>query len=239
MAFFPSQYFVSETVQDGFVELLRGSPDRIYAQYRNKPKAVAWYSITKRLADMIADTALAVRIMYDIDHAQGEQLNIIGRIVGIGREYATNVALYPGLFSDPDGDEFGDSSAMFSALSIDDDRNMSDEVYRLIIKSKIIKNNSQTTIEDILYGMNFLLPQAAIVRVMDNEDMSFSVEFFSNISEIQRWAILNADLVPKPQGVKFNGFLEGVGYVQFNNDQLQFGDTNSQFVGLTEVQNGA
>lgn len=211
-------------------------PDRIYAQYRNKPKAVAWYAITRKLAAKLGDAAQAVRVMYNIDTAVGEQLNIIGRIVVVDRTYTGQIALRPGMFANPDGDEFGDSeNAVFAALYVDQDGQMSDDLYRLVIKSKIIKNNSDATIESILHGMNFLLPNAEVLRVTDNENMSFSVEFYGNITDLERWALLNARLVPKPQGVRFNGFLEGLDYVQFGDDTEQFGDTSTEFVGLTGV----
>lgn len=210
-------------------------PDRIYAQYRTKPKAVAWYQITRKLAAELEDPATAVRVMYNIDTAVGEQLNIIGRIVVVDRTFTGEVALNPGLFADPDGAEFGDTEAVFAALFVDQDGKMSDDLYRLVIKAKIIKNNSDATIESILYGMNFLLPHADVLRVTDGEDMSFSVEFYGSITDLERWALLNAELVPKPQGVRFNGFLEGFDYVQFGDDTEEFGDTYAEFVGLTGV----
>lgn len=210
-------------------------PDRIYAQYRTKPKAVAWYAITRKLAAELGSAIDAVRVMYNIDTAVGEQLNIIGRIVVVDRTFTGNVALNPGLFAEPDGAEFGDEEAVFAALYVDQDGQMSDDLYRLVIKSKIIKNNSDATIESILYGMNFLLPHAEVLRVTDGEDMSFSVEFYGQITNLERWALLNAKLVPKPQGVNFNGFLEGFDYVQFGDDTEQFGDMSAEFVGLTGV----
>lgn len=208
-------------------------PDRIYAQYRTKPNAVAWYEITRKLAAELGSAIDAVRVMYNIDTAVGEQLNIIGRIVVVDRSFVGQVALDPGLFALTDGDEFGDTEAVFAALYVDQDGQMSDELYRLVIKSKIIKNDSDASIESILYGMNFLLPNADVLRVTDGEDMSFSVEFYGNITNLERWALLNASLVPKPQGVRFNGFLEGFDYVQFGDDETEFGDTTAEFVGLT------
>lgn len=211
-------------------------PDRIYAQYRNKPKAVAWYEITRRLAAQLADPVDAVRVMYNIDTAVGEQLNIIGRIVVADRGFVGQIELFPGLFAESDGAEFGDSeNAIFAAPYVDQDQQMSDDLYRLVIKSKIIKNTSSATIEEILQGCNFLLPNADFVRLTDGENMSFSVEFYGNITELERWALLNTRLLPKPQGVLFNGFLEGFDYVQFGDAESQFGDAESQFVGMTGV----
>lgn len=208
-------------------------PDRIYAQYRTKPKAVAWYNIVRSLAAEIDSGANAVRLMYEIDTAEGAQLDILGRIVVIDRNYIAPVGLNVIQFASQTNNpgEFGDTTAMFSSLSVDSDMQMTDDLYRLVIKSKIIKNNSDATTESILFGMNFLLPNAEVLRITDGEDMSFTVEFYGNITEVERYALLNSTLVPRPQGVRFGGFLEGYEYVQFGDDSEQFGDPYAEFVG--------
>lgn len=210
-------------------------PDRIYAQYRDKPKAVAWYAIARQLGGSIEAAAQAVRKSYDIDNSFGEQLNVIGRIVVAPRSFVGAFPMNPGLFDLTDGDEFGDDGAMFSALTIDQDGQLSDDLYRLVIKAKIIKNNGDATIENILDGMNFLLPHADVLRVTDGEDMSFSIEFYGQITELERFALLNAGLVPKPQAVKFNGFLEGFEMVEFGDVDAEFGDEDAEFSGFIGV----
>lgn len=210
-------------------------PDRIYAQYRDKPKAVDWYSIARKLGGSLEDAAEAVRKSYDIDTAVGEQLNVIGRIVVAPRSFVGSIPMNPALFDLTDGDEFGDDGAMFSALTIDQDGQLSDELYRLVIRAKIVKNNGDATIENILDGMNFLLPQAEVLRVTDGEDMSFSIEFYGQITNLERFALLNAGLVPKPQAVRFNGFLEGFDMVEFGDMDAEFGDEDSEFAGFIGV----
>ena len=206
-------------------------PDRVYAQYRDKPKAVAWYAIARKLGGSIEAAAEAVRKSYDIDTAEGEQLNTIGRIVVAPRSFVGVMPMNPGLFDLTDGDEFGSDDAMFSALTIDQDGQLSDELYRLVIKAKIVKNNGDATIENILDGMNFLLPQAEVLRITDGEDMSFSSEFYGQITSLERFALLNAGLVPKPQAVRFNGFLEGFKMVEFGDMDAEFGDEGAEFAG--------
>lgn len=207
-------------------------PDRIYAQYRDKPKAVDWYQIARTLGGSIEDAAEAVRKSYDIDNASGEQLTVLGRIVVVPRSFVGSMPMDPGLFDLTDGDEFGDDEAMFSALTIDQDGQLSDELYRLVIKAKIVRNNGDATIENILDGMNFLLPKADVLRVTDGEDMSFSIEFYGQITNLERFALLNAGLVPKPQAVRFNGFLEGFEMVEFGDIDAEFGDEDAEFAGF-------
>ena len=209
-------------------------PDRIYAQYRNKPNAVAWYAITRELADEIDTAAQAVRHMYGIDDNVGAQLDIIGRIVVADRNFLANTPLVVCQFGDVDA-EFGDLDAVFSELFIGTDSQMSDEFFRLVIRAKIVKNNSDATIESILDGITFLIPGADVVRVIDGEDMSFSIEFQGNITDLERWALLNAKLIPKPQGVRFNGFLDSYIPSEFGDVDAEFGDTDAQFHGYVGV----
>lgn len=209
-------------------------PDRIYAQYRNKPKAVAWYAITRELAAEIDTAAQAVRYMYSIDDNVGAQLDIIGRIVVADRNFLANTPLVVSQFGDVDA-EFGDLDAVFSELFIGTDSQMSDEFFRLVIRAKIVKNNSDATIESILDGVTFLIPGANVVRVIDGEDMSFSIEFQGNITDLERWALLNAKLIPKPQGVRFNGFLDSFIPSEFGDVDAEFGDTDAQFHGYVGV----
>lgn len=210
-------------------------PDRIYAQYQNKPKAMDWYAIARKLGGSIEAAAQAVRKSYEIDSSEGEQLNVIGRIVVAPRSFVGAIPMNPGIFALTDGDEFGDEDAMFSALTIDQDGELSDELYRIVIKAKIIKNNGDATIENILDGMNFLLPNADVLRVTDGEDMSFSIEFYGQITNLERFALLNAGLVPKPQAVRFNGFLEGYEMVEFGDVDAEFGDEDAEFAGFIGV----
>ena len=209
-------------------------PDRIYAQYRNKPKAVAWYAITRQLAAEIDTAAQAVRGSYDIDNNVGAQLDVIGRIVVTDRNFLANTPLDVTQFGDVDA-EFGDLDAVFSELFIGTDSQMSDEFFRLVIRAKIIKNNSDATIESILDGVTFLIPGANVVRVIDGEDMSFSIEFSGDITDLERWALLNAKLIPKPQGVRFSGFLESFLPSEFGDVDAEFGDTDAQFHGYVGV----
>jgi len=209
-------------------------PDRIYAQYRNKPKAIAWYAITREAAAELDTAAQAVRRMYDIDNSIGAQLDIIGRIVVADRNFLANTPLTVSQFGDVDA-EFGDIDAVFSELSIGTDSQMSDEFFRLVIRAKIVKNNSDATIESILNGVTFLIPNADVVRVVDGEDMSFSIEFQGNITDLERWALLNAKLIPKPQGVRFNGFLDSYIPSEFGDVDAEFGDTDAQFHGYVGV----
>lgn len=202
-------YFAPDTVERGYVLDYRGTYfNRIYAQYRTKPKAVQWYEIIRNLADPLSGAIWSVRNSYDIDRARGELLNVIGRIVVVGRNFTAQPELFPGLFDLTDGAEFGDDDAMFSELSVAQDGLMSDDLYRLVIKSKIAKNNGDATTESILDAVSFLLPKATDLRLVDNDDGDFHIEYKGQMTNLEKWALTNNDLVPKPLGITFTGFVE-------------------------------
>ena len=85
---------------------------------------------------------------------------------------------------------------------------MSDDLYRLVIKSKIAKNNGDATIESILDAVSFLLPKATDLSLVDSDDGDFHIEYKGQMTNLEKWALTNNDLVPKPLGITFTGFVE-------------------------------
>lgn len=208
--------------------MIKNVPKRIYSQYRDKPKFVDWLSIARRLGGSINDAALAVRESYDIDKAQGVQLDTIGRIVVFPRDFISQITMLTAEFDLLDGAECGDGDAVFSEATVANDALMSDELYRLAIKAKIMKNNGDATIEEILESFQFLIAPE-FLRINDTEDMRFSIEFSGNIPPIKRWALFNVNLMQIPQGVLFMGFYEPTEIIEFNNSDSEFGDDAATF----------
>jgi len=211
-------------------------PDRIYAQYRNKPKTVQWLNITREMSEQFVTQFDEISKSYDIDSNKGEQLNVIGRVVVQDRDFIANIPLDVYQCNTVGDNECGDSTVQCSATSIADDAELSDEYFRRILKAKIIKNNSQATIHDTLRAVQFIAPELLIVRLNDNEDMTFSIEFAGVADPITRSLLLNNNLVPRPSGVQFKGFLEIHDYTQCGDTFAQCNsDGDNQCIGLTEV----
>lgn len=205
-------------------------PDRIYAQYRDKPKFVKWLEITRNQGKPIDDVFEKIALSWDIDSAEGELLNIIGIIVGVDRNFINKVELDYVQFGQDDA-EFGDSESFFSSDSVASDGQMSDGLFRLLIKSKILKNNRSATIEDIIEQMQILIP-VDFVKINNQENMTFSIEFSGALSPLQRYALFNENIIQIPQGVLFNGFTELFDYVEFGDSDRMFGEENTIFTPL-------
>lgn len=164
---------------------------RVYAQYRDKPNLVAWLLINAAIANTFEAVLEKIAASYDIDNADTNQLDVIGRIVGIGRYYAAGATL-------------------------------TNDIYRLVLKSKVWKNNSDATIDSIIQGVSFITGITKVALV-DNEDMTFTIQFFQPLTQTQRDAVTYFDIVPRPMGVMLRGFEEVAGTDRFGKPASYFG----------------
>lgn len=202
------------------------APDRIYAQYRDKPKAVQWYRIVPTIADGLCNGFEQIRQSWDIDSAEGSQLDVIGDIVVIDRSFESQIDFDPDQFGSPSV-QFGGSGNQFGSTTGTITSEVSDQIFRLLIKAKIVKNNSATQIDDIIEAMQYITNDAQ-PQVTDYEDMSFDVVFGGTLDPLTRLVLTQFDIVPRPQGVLFRGFIETpettfFGAGQFGAEQSQFG----------------
>lgn len=204
-------------------------PNRMYAQYADKPKAVAWYNITPNMAQPLSDTFDAVRMSYDIDTAVGAQLDVIGRIVVIDRGFESFVVFDPDTYFGGSGDacQFGGIDSQFESVGEVLSQEVSDAIFRVLIRAKIAKNNNDATLDGIASALSFIT-ESSPIRIVDNENMTMSVSFGSELTDIERFVFNTFDVVPRPQGVRFLGYVEETAITQFGG-AFSFGDTRASF----------
>ena len=202
---------------------------RIYAQYADKPKAVAWYNITPNIAEEIDNAYEAVRNSYDIDANDGEQLNVIGRIVNIDRSFESQVFYEPDTYfgADNDASQFGGIDSQFESVGDTISSEVSDAIFRVLIKAKIAKNNSDASLDGIVHALGYITNSSPI-RVVDNEDMTFGVSFGTALTDIEKFVFNTFDIIPRPQGVKFLGYVDEESITQFGG-KFSWGDTRANF----------
>lgn len=201
--------------------------NRSYAQYADKPNITKWFDILPSQSLALYDTAQLVRTSYDINSATSYELDVIGRIVNQPRDFESFVEIVTDQFGD-DVAQFGGTSIQFGNSSNRISQRVSDDIYKILIRAKIAKNNSDATIESVLSNAVFISSVSNVV-VVDREDMSFGISFVEALDEVTRYMFLNFNMIPKPQGVRFLGFVEEPTLTQFG--AVQFGGDNAQFNG--------
>lgn len=205
------------------------SNTRVYAQYKDKPKAVKWFDIIPTVADDITNVYQDVRTSYDIDAAVGEQLNVIGRIVVLDRSYESKVIYGINTYFGADtlASQFGGAGAQFNAPGTTITQEVSDAIFRVLIRAKIAKNNSDSTLDGIVKALSYITSSSNI-QVIDNEDMTFSVSFGSELNDVERFVFDTFDVTPRPQGVQFLGYTEETSITQWGGS-FSWGDTRANF----------
>lgn len=115
----------------------------------DQPNFIAWLSTA---IQVYVDQQVAMGLFpadFDIDIAEGEQLDILGQILGVSRTVSF---------------DFG--GGVSSVLQ--------DPIYRIVLKSKIIQNQWKGTKDEIYDFWQAFLPEYPVL-IMDNLDMTMSV----------------------------------------------------------------
>lgn len=206
-------------------------PNRIYAQYADKPKFVEWMNITRKIGLELKEGAEQIRKCFDIDTAKGDALEVIGRIVVVDRIKDERL-MNSGVFADPDGTNFNNQDKTFAEWSTFTNADLSVEMLRFAIKAKIIKNTANPTSDELLSALSSLFPSANVFRLLNHHDMSFSIEYAGKLSDLEQWLIDLHDFVPTPQGVELRGFIRSFGIIEFlsNDENSTFGDEELEFL---------
>ena len=206
---------------------------RVYNQYRDKENAVKWYNITPTLGQNFITAYGDIKTSYDIDTNFGEQLNIIGRVIDIDRGIIGTVN-FPVFECGDETVEAGNTEAQCSFRFLSDSSDLEDQYFRPLLKAKVAKNTSNATIDSIISATKIILSSNQNVKLRDSEDMTVTIEIYDGLSDIDR-VLLTKDIIPRPQGVKLRGVLDGIGITELGNESLMSGDTSSECVGLIEV----
>lgn len=152
----------------------------ITSEHQNKPKFTAWLTAALSKIDDGSTLANELNTHFDIDNAIGNQLDILGDIVGAKRTLS---------FQPTDG----------TSPILDDD------TYRLVIQAKILRNRWDGTIPQMYELWNSIFAGTHL-GIQDNQDMSADVTI-SLFTRLQKDLTSNGYIIPKPQGVKLNVIL--------------------------------
>jgi hypothetical protein len=184
-------------------------------QYWEKPKANAEIAMKAGAWQKTFNWIDSFSEEFDLDNATGDRIDIIGRIVGIRRIIPLVVPKIAFGFSEnANARGFDDKFLNLVDRSPFQDRfereytdlQLDDITYRFFIKAKIAKNIGGPYLVDdlglsIQSAINTLFDGSAYV--LDKKDMTLALYVSPQFNIDQLRAILQLNLLPKPQGVAY------------------------------------
>lgn len=145
------------------------------SQYKTKPKFMAFLQLLLTPFNDCATLACNMFRYFDIDLAIGPQLDLIGQIVGQSRTVDFN----PTNGSSP---------------------TLQDGDYRVLLKATIIKNTWDGTKQSLYTAWTNLFTDG-FISIVDNQDMTMTINLSGNFSSVIQDLITNGYIVPRPAGV--------------------------------------
>lgn len=173
---------------------------RVIQQYRNAPKFLEWIASCPKIANEQLESVLLELInSYDVDRVTGEQLDVIGRVVGIVRPIVkySDYKVF-GYYGNDSYVNYG--VAPYIGKNDQQETLISDEFFRILVKAKIAKNISDATLDSIIQLAQFVTG-TQVYNIDDPEDFTFRLNFVEELSYQVQFLLLNFDIIPRPQGV--------------------------------------
>ncbi len=189
-------------------ELLTYYSDLLTVQYKTQPKMVATTQllVNQSLCDGLPQQ---LRDCFNLDTAIGQQLNIIGMIVGVPRNiYGLDLTHtffgYTDYVGSPFAIGFGSytdspySSSLFRSYFDNATYTLTDFEMRQLIKIKILFNNIFSSTKNIVEGLWTLFGNSVIFQ--DNQDMTVSYSVLNPYQTVFI-AAQYLNILPRPMGV--------------------------------------
>lgn len=190
---------------------------RLATQFRESENLKEYIKAFLKQSDELETVYQSFLSKFDLETAEGDQLDILGKIVGQDRILLDAVVLfYFGYFGALGAQSFGSLSdpelgARFREIgeSTTGNRLLVDDEYREFIRARIVKNSITPTNEEMsaFFRLLFNVQQVHIVDV--NGAMNYTVKIGKILSDNERVFLLLTDLVPKVAAV-------GVGYEMYS-----------------------
>jgi hypothetical protein len=181
----------------------------ITSEHADKPKFMALVALLCGTVDDISSATRSLPQAFDVDTAIGDQLDIVGQWIGQARVIPGVLTL--GFFGFSDnvaaanfgeerdvsiGGRFWNEGEPFSGTAV-----LSDPEYRLVLKSKIIRNQYGGTTAELVTALQTIFNASA--HIDDDGTMGLRLVINSPLSTVSQSLITNFDILPRPAGVGF------------------------------------
>jgi len=174
----------------------------IISQYDTAPSIVTLIQAFNQWIDPRADIDAFYNLVWNVDTAVGEGLNIWGRIVGVGRNLNVAATKYFGFdeAGTVSADPFG-QSPFYSGQRLTDAILLDDAGFRSLILAKALANICDGSIPDLNQLLINLFPGRGNVYVTDGGDMTMTYTFTFHPTPVEAAIVVESGILPKPSGV--------------------------------------
>lgn len=175
----------------------------ITQEHIDKPKFVATVTASVSPFAKLQEVMRKFISDFDVDSAIGTQLDQVGLWVGVSRTIGVPIAGY--YFSWDDVVSDGWDNGVWKGIGDPDSgfTQLPDDIYRSLIKAKIQANHWRGDIAGAYDIVNAALSVDNVVKIVDNHDMTMTVQVTAGALPSIEQAILMAGYLPiKPAGVK-------------------------------------
>ena len=177
-------------------------PDTILSQYAESSVLLGIIGSLNAAIDPAALIDQFYTMRLDLDTAQGEGLDVWGRILGVGRVLKIATASYLGFSGSPgaaSGDSFN-TAPFYAGQATTANYPLSDTGFRTLLIAKAFSNISDGSIPSINQILRILFP-GTNAHVVDGLNMTLTYTFSGALSPVQQAIVLQSGVLPKPVGV--------------------------------------
>jgi len=148
-------------------------------QYKTLPVfTVQWLQDVLTIINDVTDCLQSMDTVFDLDYAEGAQLDILGQIIGVSR----TVTFQP--------------TGSVSPI-------LDDATYRILLRATLFNNLWDGTVGSLYPFWQTMFPGGRIA-IDDHQNMSATILLGGSFSSILQDLITNGYIVPRPQGVLYN-----------------------------------
>ena len=181
---------------------------RLATQFRESTNLINYIRTLVNESDNLEQVFNDILSTRAIDTSSGVNLDILGSLVGQNQEIVTKEIPFFGFFPGSNSLSFGsvnDPSLGGRFRSVNERANLtrllSDEEYRIWIRAKIVRNSTNSTPENIISMLGFVLGLTNVK--FEDGDTEYTVVIQQELTEEQR-IVLNSNIIPKTLGVSVN-----------------------------------
>lgn len=181
---------------------------RLAVQFKESPNLIAYIQELIREQDDLEQVFQDLYTDRWIDTAVGVNLDVVGEYVGQERGFTQNVAQtffgFKGVIGADTFGTVGDAGAGSRLKSISDiefvDVVFDDATYRIFIRSKISKNKTRVTINEVIETVLQGVTSASTVTVSETQ-AAFKLTFPGTLSDADKILLARTTFTPRPAGV--------------------------------------